>query len=48
MALWVADAAPIELRPNATEDDLQIVINAVYKQVLGNMHVMDDMHLSSA
>lgn len=48
MALWVADAAPIELRPNATEDDLQIVINAVYRQVLGNMHVMDDMRVSSA
>lgn len=48
MALWVADASPIELRPNATEDDLQVVINAVYKQVLGNMHVMDDMRVTSA
>ena len=35
MALWITDSDPIELRPNATEDDLQGVIRAVYKQVLG-------------
>ncbi|MBT9316790.1 phycobilisome rod-core linker polypeptide [Leptothoe spongobia] len=48
MALWVADSATLELRPNATEDEVQVVINAVYKQVLGNMHVMDNMRLTSA
>ncbi|MEM8809153.1 MAG: photosystem I reaction center subunit XII, partial [Cyanobacteria bacterium P01_G01_bin.38] len=38
MALWVSDSDPVELRPKASEDDLQTVIRAVYKQVLGNHH----------
>ena len=48
MALWVTNAVPVELRPNATEDDLQTVIRAVYKQVLGNQHVMESQRLNSA
>jgi phycoerythrin-associated linker protein len=48
MALWVADADPIELRPNASEETLQVVIRAVYKQVLGNAHVMESQQLTSA
>lgn len=48
MALWVTNAVPVELRPNATEDDLQMVIRAVYKQVLGNQHVMESQRLISA
>ncbi|MEM7063044.1 MAG: phycobilisome rod-core linker polypeptide [Cyanobacteria bacterium P01_B01_bin.77] len=48
MALWVTNAVPVELRPNATEDDLQTVIRAVYKQVLGNQHVMETQRLISA
>lgn len=47
MALWLADVDPVELRPDATEDDLQTVIRAVYKQVLGNRHVMESQHLTS-
>lgn len=47
MALWLANVEPVELRPNATEDDLQIVIRAVYKQVLGNQHVMESQYLTS-
>lgn len=47
MALWV-EAEPVELRPMATEDDLQAVIRAVYRQVLGNAHVMDSQRLMSA
>lgn len=47
MALWVADAEIVELLPNATEDDVQAVIRAVYKQVLGNAHVMDSQRLAS-
>lgn len=39
---------PIELRPNATEDDLQVVIRAVYRQVLGNVHLMETQRLTSA
>jgi len=48
MALWVADVDAIELWPNATEDDLQMVIRSVYKQVLGNAHVMESQRLISA
>ena len=48
MALWITSCDPIELRPNATEDDLQIVMRAVYRQVLGNAHVMDSERLASA
>jgi hypothetical protein len=48
MALWITDADPVELRPAASEDDLQTVIRAVYRQVLGNTHVMDSQRLSSA
>lgn len=39
MSLWVTDSAPCELRPGATEEEIQTVIRAVYKQVLGNAHV---------
>lgn len=48
MALWVSDSDPVELRAHASEDDLQTVIRAVYKQVLGNQHVMDNQRLTSA
>jgi phycoerythrin-associated linker protein len=47
MALWI-DTESIELRLNATEEDLQSVIRAVYRQVLGNAHVMDSQRLTSA
>ncbi|NJK51555.1 MAG: photosystem I reaction center subunit XII [Leptolyngbyaceae cyanobacterium SU_3_3] len=47
MALWI-DTESIELRLNATEEDLQAVIRAVYRQVLGNAHVMDSQRLTSA
>lgn len=48
MVLWLANSEPIELRSNALEDELQVVILAAYKQVLGNIHVMDDQRLTSA
>lgn len=48
MSLWLTAADPVELRPHATEDDLQAVISAVYRQVLGNQYVMDSQRLSSA
>jgi phycoerythrin-associated linker protein len=48
MALWIADAETVELRRNPTEDDLQTAIRAVYKQVLGNAHVMESERLTSA
>jgi RNase P/RNase MRP subunit POP5 len=39
MSLWVSDIDAIELWGNASEDDLQAVIWAAYRQVLGNIHV---------
>ena len=48
MSLWVSSSDPVELRPNASEDDLQAVIRAVYVQVLGNQHVMESQRLTSA
>ena len=47
MALWL-EAEPIELRTDATEGDLQCVIRAAYRQVMGNAHVLDSQRLESA
>ncbi|NET32753.1 MAG: photosystem I reaction center subunit XII [Cyanothece sp. SIO1E1] len=47
MALWI-EAESLELSPHATEDDLQAVIRAVYRQVLGNAYVLDNQRLTSA
>jgi phycocyanin-associated rod linker protein len=38
----------VELRPDWTEDDIQTVIRAVYRQVLGNDYVMQAERLTSA
>ncbi|MGK7872839.1 MAG: phycobilisome rod-core linker polypeptide [Xenococcaceae cyanobacterium] len=49
MSLWVTETEPVELRrAGAAEEDVQAVISAVYKQVLGNQHVLDSDRLSSA
>ncbi|MEM6450590.1 MAG: phycobilisome rod-core linker polypeptide [Cyanobacteria bacterium P01_D01_bin.105] len=48
MSIWVTNAAPLELKPNASESDLQNVITGVYKHVLGNHHIMDSQRLESA
>ena len=40
--------APVEIRANSTADDKAIAIRAVYKQVLGNPHVMDSERLVTA
>lgn len=34
------EAESVELRPNWTQDDIQFVISAAYRQVLGNEHLM--------
>jgi phycoerythrin-associated linker protein len=47
MTLWIDNAETVELNPNATETELQAVIYAVYRQVLGNAHVMESQRLSS-
>ncbi len=38
----------VELRPNWTDEDVTAVIRAVYRQVLGNEHVMQSERLRSA
>ena len=43
-AAFVSDA--VELRAIATEEDLQVVIRAAYRQVLGNAHLMESQHLT--
>ncbi|MEL7353440.1 MAG: phycobilisome linker polypeptide [Cyanobacteria bacterium P01_A01_bin.116] len=43
-----AQAEPVELRPNASESDIQGVIWATYRQVLGNDHIMSAERLTSA
>lgn len=42
------ESAPVELRPNWTEEDVEIVIRATYRQVLGNEHLMSKDRLISA
>ena len=39
---------PVEVRLNGTADDKAIAIRAVYKQVLGNPHIMESERLVSA
>ena len=48
MSLWIQGTDIIELRPNATQDDITVVIRAVYKQVLGNAHLLESDRLRSA
>ncbi len=42
-----SDRAPLELRPNWTQDDAQAVIKAVYRQVLGNDYIMQSERLTA-
>jgi phycoerythrin-associated linker protein len=48
MSLWVENTDRVELRANASEDDLQVVIRSVYRQVLGNAHLLESDRLISA
>jgi phycoerythrin-associated linker protein len=45
--LWI-ETESVELNPNGTEDDLQTVIRAAYRQVLGNAHILESQRLTSA
>lgn len=42
------NSSPVELRANWTEGDVQAVINAAYRQVFGNDHVMQNERLTSS
>ena len=39
---------PIQLLPNATSEEFEIIILAVYRQVLGNVHMMESERLTTA
>jgi phycocyanin-associated rod linker protein len=41
-------SSPVELRPNYSLDDLDVVIRAAYRQVLGNDYVMESDRLIAA
>ncbi|MEO0683977.1 MAG: phycobilisome linker polypeptide [Cyanobacteria bacterium J06649_11] len=43
-----SDVNPVELRPNWSPEDAKIAISAVYRQVLGNEHLMKSERLTSA
>ena len=43
-----ADSHPLELIPGSSEAEREIVIRAVYKQVLGNAHIMESERLTVA
>ena len=43
-----SNAKPVELRPKSSQDDIKAVISAVYRQVLGNDHLMNSERLTSA
>lgn len=44
----VGASTPLEMHPKTTESELQIIIRAAYKQVLGNAHILDGNELESA
>ncbi|ELR96652.1 phycobilisome linker polypeptide [Gloeocapsa sp. PCC 73106] len=43
-----ADAKPVELLPNWNQEEAKIAIRAIYRQVLGNDHLMSSERLTSA
>ncbi|HEY9831962.1 MAG TPA: phycobilisome linker polypeptide [Stenomitos sp.] len=43
-----SNAAPVELRPNSSRADVEAVISAVYRQLLGNDYLMKSERLTSA
>lgn len=48
LGLSAFDASRVELRPDRTEDDVRSVINAAYRQVLGNDYIMASERLTNA
>jgi phycocyanin-associated rod linker protein len=43
-----SETSPVELRLNWTQEDAKVAIRSVYRQVLGNDHLMESERLSSA
>jgi len=48
LGLDAIDGTKIELRPDWTEDDLQVTFRAAYRQILGNEYLMNSERLISA
>jgi phycoerythrin-associated linker protein len=48
MGSIVINPTPVELRPTSSLEDIQVVIRAVYKEILGNPHVMDSERFVTA
>lgn len=46
--LWAPDPAPVRWQVDVDERDLQVIVNTVYKQVLGNTYVLKAERLQSA
>lgn len=44
----LANASPLEIFPGSSDAEVEIVIRAVYKQVLGNAHIMESERLTIA
>ncbi len=42
-----SNSSPLELRPNWTPEDAKVVINAVYRHVLGNDYIMASDRLTA-
>jgi phycocyanin-associated rod linker protein len=42
------ESAPVELRPNWSQDDIRATISAAYRQVLGNEHLMENERLTGS
>lgn len=43
-----SNASPVEMRPRTTKEEVELIINAVYRQLLGNDHLMKAERLTSA
>jgi phycocyanin-associated rod linker protein len=43
-----SDASPVEMRSRATKEEIELVISAVYRQLLGNDYLMKSQRLTSA
>ncbi len=43
-----SENSPLELRPNSTVEEAKAIIPAIYRQILGNDHLMESEHLTSA
>ena len=48
MSLWMTDVQPTELLERKADQDFEVIINTVYKQVLGNGYLLECDRLTTA